>query len=80
MARLFLDNITNLQVSILTQGPKIAQLALSYGANDLGSVMIEENVVSAAGNKFIVDANEFERLISGANYEPRRRNTRYELI
>ncbi len=80
VSRLFLDNIDNLQVSILTQGPKIAQLALSYGANDLGSVMIEENVVSAAGNKFIVDANEFERLIVGAGYEPRRRNTRYELI
>lgn len=80
VARLFLDNIPNLQVSILTQGPKIAQLALGYGANDLGSVMIEENVVSAAGNKFIVDAQEFERLISDAGYEPRRRNTRYELL
>ncbi len=80
VARLFLDNIDNLQVSILTQGPKIAQLALGYGANDMGSVMIEENVVSAAGNKFIVDAHEFERLIEGAGYEPHRRNTRYELI
>lgn len=80
VARLFLDNIANLQVSILTQGPKIAQLALGYGANDLGSVMIEENVVSAAGSKFIVDAKEFERLISDAGYTPRRRNTRYELL
>jgi len=80
VARVFLDNIDNLQVSILTQGPKIAQIALGYGANDLGSVMIEENVVSAAGNKFIVDAAEFERLISDARYKPLRRNTRYELV
>lgn len=80
VSRLFLDNVPNLQVSILTQGPKIAQVALGYGANDLGSVMIEENVVSAAGNKFIVDAAEFERLIRDAGYEPRRRNTRYELL
>jgi cyclic dehypoxanthinyl futalosine synthase len=80
VARIFLDNIDNLQVSILTQGPKIAQTALGYGANDLGSVMIEENVVSAAGDKFIFDAQEFERLISDAGYHPRRRNTRYELV
>jgi cyclic dehypoxanthinyl futalosine synthase len=80
VSRLFLDNVDNLQVSILTQGPKIAQLALGYGANDFGSVMIEEQVVSAKGNKFILDANEFERLIADAGYEPRRRNTRYELV
>lgn len=80
VSRIFLDNIDNLQVSILTQGPKIAQLALGYGANDFGSVMIEENVVSAAGNKFILNAEEFERLIADAGYQPRRRNTRYELI
>jgi cyclic dehypoxanthinyl futalosine synthase len=80
VSRIFLDNIENLQVSILTQGPKIAQTALSYGANDFGSVMIEENVVSAAGNKFILDAAEFERLISDAGYIPKRRNTRYEIL
>jgi cyclic dehypoxanthinyl futalosine synthase len=80
VSRLFLDNVENLQLSILTQGPKIAQLALGYGANDFGSVMIEENVVSAAGNKFIIGAEEFERLIRDAGYEPRRRNTRYELL
>lgn len=80
VSRIFLDNIDNMQLSILTQGPKIAQIGLGYGANDFGSVMIEENVVSAAGNKFIVDANEFERLIKDARYTPRRRNTRYELI
>lgn len=80
VSRIFLDNIDNMQLSILTQGPKIAQIGLGYGANDFGSVMIEENVVSAAGNKFIVDANEFERLIVDAGYTPKRRNTRYELI
>lgn len=80
VSRLFLDNFDNLQLSILTQGPKIAQVALGYGANDFGSVMIEEQVVSAKGNKFILNAAEFERLIIDAGYEPRRRNTRYELL
>jgi len=80
VSRIFLDNIDNFQVSILTQGPKIAQTALAYGANDFGSVMIEENVVSAAGNKFILDAKAFERVIEDAGYEARRRNTRYELV
>jgi cyclic dehypoxanthinyl futalosine synthase len=80
VSRLYLDNFDNVQLSILTQGPKIAQLALGYGANDFGSVMIEEKVVSAKGNKFILNSEEFERLIKDAGYEPRRRNTRYELI
>lgn len=80
VSRIFLDNIPNVQVSILTQGPKIAQLALRHGANDFGSVMIEENVVSAAGDKFILSAEEFERLIGDAGFEARRRNTRYEII
>lgn len=80
VSRIFLDNFDNIQLSILTQGPKIAQTGLGYGANDFGSTMIEENVVSAAGNKFILSSEEFERLIVDAGYEPRRRNTRYELI
>jgi cyclic dehypoxanthinyl futalosine synthase len=80
VSRIFLDNFDNIQLSILTQGPKIAQMGLGYGANDFGSVMIEENVVSAAGNKFILNATEFERLIRDAGYESKRRNTRYELI
>lgn len=80
VSRIFLDNVDNLQLSILTQGPKIAQVGLGYGANDFGSVMIEEQVVSAKGNKFILNAEEFERLIRDAGYEPRRRNTRYELV
>ncbi len=80
IARLMLHNVPNLQASILTQGPKISQIALGYGINDLGSIMIEENVVSAAGSKFIPTAEEMERLIRDAGYEPRRRNTRYELL
>ncbi len=80
VSRIFLDNFDNIQLSILTQGPKVAQMGLKYGANDFGSVMIEENVVSAAGNKFILNAEEFERLIRDAGYDPRRRNTRYEVI
>ena len=80
VSRIFLDNFANIQLSILTQGPKIAQIGLGYGANDFGSTMIEENVVSAAGNKFILSSEEFERLIVNAGYTPRRRNTRYELI
>lgn len=80
VSRIFLDNFANMQLSILTQGPRIAQIALGYGANDFGSTMIEENVVSAAGNKFILSADEFERLIVDAGYEAKRRNTRYELI
>jgi len=80
ISRIFLDSIDNFQVSILTQGPKIAQAALNYGANDFGSVMIEENVVSAAGNKFILDAKSFEHVIREGGYEPKRRNTRYEPI
>lgn len=80
VSRIYLDNIANVQLSILTQGPKVAQLGLSYGANDFGSTMIEENVVSASGSKFILSAEEFERLIREAGYVPRRRNTRYELL
>jgi cyclic dehypoxanthinyl futalosine synthase len=80
VSRIFLDNFDNIQLSILTQGPKIAQMGLKYGANDFGSVMIEENVVSAAGNKFILSPEEFERLITDAGYVAKRRNTRYELI
>jgi cyclic dehypoxanthinyl futalosine synthase len=80
VSRIFLDNFANIQLSILTQGPRIAQLGLGYGANDFGSTMIEENVVSAAGNKFILSSEEFERLIKDAGYTPHRRNTRYELI
>src|SRR3982074_1878784 len=80
LSRIFLDNIDNVQSSWVTQGPDIGQVALKYGANDFGSVMMEENVVSAAGPKFRLDAGQIESLIRDAGYEPRRRNNWYELL
>jgi len=80
LARIFLDNIPNVQSSWVTQGPEIGQVALKYGANDFGSVMMEENVVSSAGTTFRLDAEKIEALIRDAGYEPRRRNNWYELI
>jgi len=80
LARIFLDNVDNIQSSWVTQGPQIGQIALRYGANDFGSVMMEENVVSSAGTTFRLDAGEIESLIRAAGYEPRRRNNWYELL
>jgi cyclic dehypoxanthinyl futalosine synthase len=80
LSRIYLDNIENLQSSWVTQGPKIGQVALRYGANDFGSVMMEENVVSKAGTSFRLQAQEIERLIAEAGYAPRRRNTWYDLL
>jgi len=80
LARIFLDNIPNIQSSWVTQGPEIGQVALKYGANDFGSVMMEENVVSSAGTTFRLDAPQIEALIRDAGYEPRRRNNWYELL
>ena len=80
LARIFLDNIDNIQSSWVTQGPNIGQIALRYGANDFGSVMMEENVVSSAGTTFRLDAPQIESLIRGAGYQPRRRNNWYELL
>jgi len=80
LARIFLDNIPNIQSSWVTQGPEIGQIALKYGANDFGSVMMEENVVSSAGTTFRLDARKIERLVRLAGYEPRRRNNWYELL
>jgi len=79
LSRIFLDNFSNVQSSWVTQGPKIGQVALSYGANDFGSVMMEENVVSKAGANFRLQAAEIEALIRESGYEPRRRNNWYEL-
>ena len=79
LARIYLDNIENLQSSWVTQGPRIGQIALRYGANDFGSVMMEENVVSQAGTSFRVTREEIERLISDAGFEPRTRNNWNEL-
>jgi 2-iminoacetate synthase ThiH len=77
IGRLLLDNFQNLQVSYVTQGPKMAQLALTFGANDFGSLMIEENVVSAAGIDFIMPEAEIVRIIEDAGFVPQRRYQDY---
>src|SRR5438477_3047828 len=78
--RIFLDNIEIIQSSWVTQGPQIGQVALKFGANDFGSVMMEENVVSSAGTTFRLNAEQIETLIRDAGYEPHRRNNWYELL
>lgn len=80
VSRLMLDNFDNIQASWLTQGPKVAQIALQYGVNDLGSTIFEERVVSAGGAKFMAAREEIERVIVDAGYVPRVRNTRYEIL
>ncbi|MEE8452746.1 MAG: cyclic dehypoxanthinyl futalosine synthase [Thermoguttaceae bacterium] len=80
VSRLYLDNFPNLQASWVTQGMKIGQLALRFGANDMGSLMIEENVVAAAGTTFRTDEPQIRRLIEQAGYTPRRRNVFYQII
>jgi cyclic dehypoxanthinyl futalosine synthase len=79
LARIYLDNIENLQSSWVTQGPRIGQIALRYGANDFGSVMMEENVVSQAGTSFCITRDEMEHLIADAGFEPRTRDNWYQL-
>jgi cyclic dehypoxanthinyl futalosine synthase len=78
IARLFLDNIPHLQSSWVTQGPSIGQVALSFGADDFGAVMFEENVVSAAGTTFRMNSDFIESQIRRAGYTPWRRNVRYQ--
>jgi len=80
LARLYLDNVPNIQSSWVTQGPKVGQLALFFGANDMGSVMMEENVVSAAGTTYRLSEQEIRRAISAAGWAPRRRNFYYDPI
>jgi len=80
ISRLFLDNIPNIQASWVTQGDKIAQLALFFGANDLGSTMIEENVVAAAGIKFRLPKEEMIRLIKNAGFKAAQRDCFYNII
>ena len=80
LSRVFLDNFENVQSSWVTQGPKIGQVALKYGANDFGSVMMEENVVSKAGTSFRLNSEEIERLIRDAGYQPKRRDNWYRLV
>ena len=80
VARVFLDNIPNIQASWVTQGPKIGQLALFFGANDMGSVMMEENVVSAAGTTYHLNEKDIRHLIKDAGWQPRKRDCYYKLV
>jgi cyclic dehypoxanthinyl futalosine synthase len=80
LSRIFLDNVDNIQASWVTQGPKIAQVSLSFGANDFGSTMIEENVVAAAGVSFRLSEQEIKRLVEGVGMTPRRRKMDYTLL
>jgi cyclic dehypoxanthinyl futalosine synthase len=80
VSRLYLDNFPNLQASWVTQGLKIGQLALRFGANDMGSLMIEENVVAATGIQFHATHEEIRRSIREAGYLPRRRDVYYQLV
>ncbi len=80
VSRLYLDNIANLQASWVTQGLRIGQLSLASGANDMGSLMIEENVVAEAGTVHYLTLDEIRHAISSLGYEPRQRNVRYQLV
>ncbi len=80
LSRLVLDNFDNLQASWVTQGGKVGQLSLAYGANDMGSVMIEENVVRAAGAEYCMDEFEVVRNIENAGFVAKRRNMHYEVL
>jgi cyclic dehypoxanthinyl futalosine synthase len=80
IARIVLDNFDNLQASWVTQGGKVGQLSLAYGANDMGSVMIEENVVRAAGAEYCMDEFEVVRNIEAAGLVAKRRNMHYEVL
>jgi cyclic dehypoxanthinyl futalosine synthase len=80
LSRLVLDNFDNLQSSWVTQGGKVGQLSLAYGANDMGSVMIEENVVRAAGAEYCMDEFEVVRNIEGAGFVAKRRNMHYDVL
>lgn len=80
LARIYLDNIPSIQSSWVTQGQEVGQVALTYGANDLGSIMIEENVVSAAGTTYRMSVADMKRLIGELGYEPRQRDNWYRLI
>jgi len=80
LSRIYLDNIPNIQSSWVTQGQEIGQIALKYGANDLGSIMIEENVVSQAGATFRMGVSDMHRLITDLGYQPRQRDNWYRLV
>ncbi len=79
-SRIYLDNIKNFQASWVTMGPKVGQLSLYFGANDMGGTMIEENVVSSAGAHYCMSIPEMEHLIKDAGFIPKRRTTQYEIL
>lgn len=80
VSRLFLDNVKNIQASWVTQGDKIAQMALAFGANDMGSTMIEENVVAAAGVKFLLSKDDIIRLIKKTGADSAQRDCYYNIL
>jgi cyclic dehypoxanthinyl futalosine synthase len=80
LSRIVLDNFDNLQASWVTQGGKVGQLSLAFGANDMGSVMIEENVVRAAGASYCMDEVEIVLNVEDAGYTAKRRNMHYEIL
>ncbi|RPI77496.1 MAG: dehypoxanthine futalosine cyclase, partial [Planctomycetaceae bacterium] len=80
VSRLYLDNFRNIQSSWVTQGEKIGQIGLFFGANDMGSLMIEENVVSSAGTVNHLTVDTIRRCIREAGYIPRQRNVFYEYL
>ena len=80
LSRIYLDNFDNIQASWVTQGAKVAQLSLSFGANDFGSTMIEENVVAAAGVSFRLSEEEIRKLVADAGFRPAQRLMDYSLV
>jgi cyclic dehypoxanthinyl futalosine synthase len=80
LSRIYLDNFPSVQSSWVTQGPEIGQIALQFGANDLGSIMIEENVVSQAGATYRMGVEDMRRLIGDLGYEARQRDNWYNLL
>src|SRR5687767_4991563 len=80
VSRLYLDNVQSIQSSWVTQGLKIGQLALLFGANDMGSLMIEENVVAEAGTVHYLTLDQIRSAIEELGYQPRQRNVRYQLV
>jgi len=80
IARIVLDNVPNIQASWVTMGMKIGQVALRFGANDFGSLMMEENVVSSAGTTYRTTLSEMQRLIADAGYTPKQRKQDYTIL
>lgn len=80
LSRLYIDNIKHIQGSWVTQGERIGQLTLGFGGDDLGSIMLEENVVRAAGTSYDMSINKMVNMIRGAGRKPAQRNTKYEII